>query len=904
MSNQTPEQIALTHGWNAVYDGAGQALEWVDKTRVTAPKLERDAYDLKLGLYQARNLARNLGRVAGTPMTTGFFGLSQAGKSYLISALAAGVNGALETKFGEERLDFIQDINPSGGGTEATGLVTRFSRLAKPSEDPAYPVELKLFREVELAKIFGNTWFKDFDQEKIAFEIDEAMVRQVLQPFEGRESGPVQSGFSAEDVVSLMDYLNQSFEKSLKILTHHYWPKVIELAPRLTAQERGEVFSILWGKQDGLTQVYQQLGASLNRLGMPDTVFAPLSVLAERVGTEYDRRNSIMNVDILERYGSAIDVPVSVRPWIDGKLHNASSISLVQLAALTAEMTFRLIEVPAAQIVEQMDLLDFPGYRGRLNVTSIAKESGQTNSISQLIRRGKVAYLFERYVEDQEMNALVICTNSTKQSDVNDVGPVLTRWINATQGDTPQERGGRATGLIWTLTMFDLCISQSLNKQSRLALEEEWDGMMTRTMLERFKDYPWMSNWQASQPFNNTYLVRKPRHQTAFIGRTDGSETHFTDDSLDTLEMMASTFVERPTVKKHIKDAQQAWDAMLTLDDGGITRFSESFTALASVDFKLKRIREQLDKVLNGKAKNTLSSLYVADGADMVAIKRAQAQMILGQLKRRGSALGELINALQLPSEEIRELYLNGVYEEDTDAAPGDTAQDGTQQSIVYASSNEFDFGDDFGDLSLNFDAPPSASSPAPTAAPALQSNEHKFARAVFRNWVTYLRAVPERDGLMRALELDKASIEALIQELIVSGDRLGLQDQLIRVVLKRAQSGSRRDQMVERQVLEVQRVLSDFVAWFGYTAAPVETRPKSHTGNREALFSFYGDVARDALPQLPAQPINQAQQFLGDWLSGVAYITMDNASHGTGSEITPEQNERLGHVLSAFEAR
>jgi len=104
--------------------------------------------------------------------------------------------------------------------------------------------------------------------------------------------------------------------------------------------------------------------------------------------------------------------------------------------------------------------------------------------------------------------------------------------------------------------------------------------------------------------------------------------------------------------------------------------------------------------------------------------------------------------------------------------------------------------------------------------------------------------------------------------------------------------------------VLEVQRVLSDFVAWFGYTAAPVETRPKSHTGNREALFSFYGDVARDALPQLPAQPINQAQQFLGDWLSGVAYITMDNASHGTGSEITPEQNERLGHVLSAFEAR
>ncbi|NWE37553.1 virulence factor SrfC family protein, partial [Pseudomonas gingeri] len=75
-----------------------------------------------------------------------------------------------------------------------------------------------------------------------------------------------------------------------------------------------------------------------------------------------------------------------------------------------------------------VDLLDFPGYRGRKSLMQIAdssspESSGKDNSVSQLILRGKVAYLFERYTDLQEMNALVVCTASHKQSDVNDVGP-------------------------------------------------------------------------------------------------------------------------------------------------------------------------------------------------------------------------------------------------------------------------------------------------------------------------------------------------------------------------------------------------------------------------------------------------------------------------------------------------
>ncbi len=104
-------------------------------------------------------------------------------------------------------------------------------------------------------------------------------------------------------------------------------------------------------------------------------------------------------------------------------------------------MTFRLIEAPVDDIVNQVDLLDFPGYRGRQKLHEIAdsndpQTSTKDNSVSQLILRGKVAYLFERYTDNQEMNALVVCTSSTKQSDVNDVGPVLTRWIEKPRAPT------------------------------------------------------------------------------------------------------------------------------------------------------------------------------------------------------------------------------------------------------------------------------------------------------------------------------------------------------------------------------------------------------------------------------------------------------------------------------------
>lgn len=902
MSNLTPKQIQLSSAWTAIHEGAGQALEWIHEVRGNAPRLDSEADSFNLKLHRARNLARSLGRVAGTPMTIGFFGLSQAGKSYLISALAASDNGKLETTYGDTRLDFIKHVNPPGGGKEATGLVTRFSRTAR-SGPASHPVELKLFSEIELVKILANAWFNDFNQELVDYELDEPRIARILKPFESTAANAAQAGVSADDVVSLWDYLRDNFEKSIRKLEHHYWPRAMELAPRLSCTQRAELFSILWGEQPELTNLYIQLASTLQRLGHAPRVFAPLSVLVTPEGEGYSQRDSIMNVDMLERLGSSRDLPVEVCPAPGENLLPAVGIPVVQLAALTAEMIFPLVNPTRDPQVEQVDLLDFPGYRGRLGIRSVSEAGNQAsaqggNPVSQLLLRGKVAYLFERYTDSQEMNSLVVCTSSSKQIDVKDVGPVLTRWIEKTQGATAQERGKRTSGLIWALTMFDMQIGTMLEQDESMVLEG-WDGLLKKTMLERFGQYEWIQNW-AGQPFSNTYLVRKPRLPMAtFVEMAEETydELGMVSRYQAQLQLLGRTFVTAPAVCEHIAQPAEAWQAMMALNDGGIQRISQYLGQVAHLDFKLNRIEEQLERC-QADLLHSLNGWYHKDGEGALALKRAQAQMILQDLGRRLPVLGELIDHLQLPGDSVRDLYLSGAYEVEDETVEGteETAQAAPQS--LYGNDGGFDFGDVFGTDSTD-GAPPTK-----VAAPQQQGSEHRFAKAVFKAWISHLRELGNRQNLLTLLGLEHKVVESVVDELITAAYRLDVPEQLSSALQQRAQSGARRDQLVQRQVLAVQLVLRDYVSWFGNLHKPVEARPKSLIGSKDHLFAFYRHPQPGQLPELPAQPANQSKLFLGDWLSGLACITQDNAGHSAGREITIEQNEWLGRVLQSFQAR
>ena len=878
----------LPKSWEQIYQASAQAIEWVNQTRDSSKRLHNEADNLILDLRRLRNSAKRLGDVSTKSVAVGFFGLSQAGKSYLISALAAGENGKLETVVDNEVLDFIDHVNPVGGGKEATGLVTRFSRTAK-GGIANYPLELKLFQEIEIVKILINAYFKDFDQQKVINKVEFSELNQLIQRIESKKQVDYTGGITEDDIVDLYDYLSENFGNSLEGLKGGYWEKAMSLLPYLSITDRGTLFSVLWGGISELTAIYIQLATTLSSLNHVNTVYAPLTVLVKDNGDGTKSQiDSIMNVDMLERLNTENDSSVTVTP-LNGV---PTSISLAQLAFLTAELIFPLVNQTRVPTFENVDLLDFPGYRGRLNLISIS-DVKEGNPIAQLLLRGKVAYLFEKYTDSQEMNVLVVCTPSDKQSDVNDVGPVLERWIDKTQGETADKRATKKAGLLWAITMFDKRIGASLSL-SQDNLRNTWGkgGLLQQTILERFGSYDWLSNWSNGGKFNNVFLVRKPGFDVPFLNvdAKANVELSYNDNYQQEMLMLKNTFVENPDIQEYVNDPDQAWDAMLQLNDGGIGRISQYLEQVAITEVKQQRIVEQLNEQIDYIINMRFDTWYQAGSDEELGKKKQIINNVIKELQGKALLLGELLKVLELPDQTIRALYHSSHMDNDISNTSGD--------DVIDNSSN--DFG-----LNTDFQLFPEVNSPLQPQVVANIASESKFAKNVFTAWLEHLRNIVLDKHILQFFSIDQKALSFIVEELITGANRLKLETSLTEKVLANENVGSKRDELESRQISSINMLLADFIAWLGFIPGQTNDIPDSRVNQGKPIFSSpltqFSSQLSHPLPVLDDKTKNYSQFAIFDWFIAFAMLAQENVGHHAGREISQEQNSRLGEILTCF---
>lgn len=191
---------------------AAQALKlassWVERNEGTASDLHEQLNDMLLDLGRGANsVSFSVSNLQHRPCI-GLFGASQAGKSYLVSTLAAGNSGTLSTHWDEHAVDFIRHVNPSGNNSEATGFATRFTHALSHAPQ-GFPIELKLLSELELAMILINAFFNDINQTDVTVSSDENFYLKHLDSLESLVDKDARAKFNAYPA-DLLQEINNS----------------------------------------------------------------------------------------------------------------------------------------------------------------------------------------------------------------------------------------------------------------------------------------------------------------------------------------------------------------------------------------------------------------------------------------------------------------------------------------------------------------------------------------------------------------------------------------------------------------------------------------------------------------------------------------------------------------------
>ena len=413
-------------------EGSAKARLWINDVRHAAVSVANEAHGLTTSARKAENLARKLQGAAGRRNCVGVFGPSQVGKSYLVSALARRPLGQLTADFAGARKDFLSEINPPGD-RESTGLVTLFTAY-KSAVEADHPVELRLLGETDVVKILANSFYSDFDPNNMSFKLpDERAIREALATAQAAAGGAPAAHLDEITLYDLCEYFQRNFSARIEALSRvGYWDGVIAAAGRLPLEKRAKLYAMLWGGIDAFTALFVELIRALEQLGFAQEARAELGALVPR-------ESSIIDVILLQRLGTPQDKadPISVRPVVGGGVGAPVLLPRATVSGLVAELKIIMTDSPWP-FFAHTDLLDFPGARSRLKLTGLpADPADRWRQVRELLLRGKIAYLFQRFTEERELTSMLLCMPPSV-AEVKDLASMVKSWIELDARIDPQ----------------------------------------------------------------------------------------------------------------------------------------------------------------------------------------------------------------------------------------------------------------------------------------------------------------------------------------------------------------------------------------------------------------------------------------------------------------------------------
>lgn len=491
---------------------------------------------------------------------------------------------------------------------------------------------------------------------------------------------------------------------------------------------------------------------------------------------------------------------------------------------------------------------------------------------------------------------MLLCVPDSNMETV-DLPGLVQNWIGTTHGATPALRAQTDCVLFVVLTKFDKHLGDSAADGGD---ETRFERRMAASLLEKFGrgSDNWVGEWTPGQAFSNCFWLRNPNYYVDGLMEYDGGkrETRIRPEKQSRIAELRSGCLAAPSVTRHFADPPTAWDAALSLNDGGVSYLISALEKVCKPDSKLRQISGQLDQARQ-ELRQAISPFHVADDVETrIAEKKEVVSRIIDDLEDALARhrFGAVLAALMVDQDEI-EGRIARVPSSVRITSAVSAAGGGSSPAIAETPVLQ---------------RPGRPARPTPTVAVQEQEQEQPNVRTMtleqFQSetaielWIDRMKQFRDDHIRRNAYGLGDVTTGELVAELIHAARRTGLGRDTA-AGLKEINFGLTVEKQAQPASILGAESINRFVSTLGMLDLQESDRPQVQTadGGHRAIFS--APPAADSVDDLPATPKATAEQMWSDWVFALDAVALANAKDGVGGEINIEQNLRLGEILASL---
>jgi hypothetical protein len=235
-----------------------------------------------------------------------------------------------------------------------------------------------------------------------------------------------------------------------------------------------------------------------------------------------------------------------------------------------------------------MDFLDVPGMRAGRQGAEQGKRTA-ANSLEEqmeIVKRGKVAYLFERYTEELQIQTLLLLSRGGNLEVTAQMKYHIDKWGKARYGSKvwPTRVRDEVPALFIGMTGID---EEFRNREeyAEKGLYNQRLGQLVDALGTVMNDFG-----GRGKAFTNVYPIRYP-------GTWDTDENQRHSEDPEKWVRAKTAFLESDMVDTYMRAAEQRWDTAMRDDDGGLSLISAGTRAVTTADDKQNQLQKEINEI-------------------------------------------------------------------------------------------------------------------------------------------------------------------------------------------------------------------------------------------------------------------------------------------------------------------